>query len=185
MTQICMMRRAAMHSCSMQQPLLPLAPARAPPRACPTSHQLRPGYSTAAGTHVGHVERCPTTGGILMHVKWGDPMGGHGRDHFYLADKGAPSAPGTSLTLRHADVCRLRCHAWAVTCAGVAACCLRAWACPAGLGGAGAEPRGGSALHAAALDRTQHCPATATCRRAACGHHAHSGRPNSAIPAGL
>ncbi|KAI7843694.1 hypothetical protein COHA_002593 [Chlorella ohadii] len=39
------------------------------------------------GTHVGHVERCPTTGGILMHVKWGDPMGGHGRDHFYLADK--------------------------------------------------------------------------------------------------
>ena len=41
------------------------------------------------GQHVGRVERCPRTGGVALHVEWGEPLGGAGTDTFYVA------APGT------------------------------------------------------------------------------------------
>lgn len=55
---------------------------RFPLDGAPRQHKRR---DLRKGRSTGSVSACPTTGGILLHYQWEEPLGGTGRDHFYLA----------------------------------------------------------------------------------------------------
>lgn len=62
-----------------------------------------------AGQHSGRVERCPATGGMLLHVEWGAPLAGTGTDHFNRVSAGGQGARGKGRGLVVlAEVCGVR-----------------------------------------------------------------------------